>query len=227
MLGEALGLLQRRRSIDQPAQTRGEPTAGRRQPVLADLAGVAAVPQRETVLQNRLHRARPRTVGIVLLQLFRAAQQVPKTGLVRRVLEAAIRHPPVAHQHAGEIAPEHCRRVVEPAAVADGVDRRLRRGERPQPVADRVYPPARLIGRDQWTATDLLAQSCIRGRRRGGRAVQQMDQAALGHRQTELRPQNAGDLPQRHAQLGMQLDDQRGDVRTQLRAGRAQRVGSL
>ena len=54
-----------------------------------------------------------------------------------------------------------------------------------------------------------------------------MDQPALGHRQTELRPQNAGHLPQRHAQLGMQLDDQRGDVRTQLRAGRPQRVGSL
>ena len=57
--------------------------------------------------------------------------------------------------------------------------------------------------------------------------MQQLDQAALGHRQSELRPQNADDLLQRHAQLGVQLDDQRGDVRAQLSGSRAQRVGGL
>ena len=50
----------------------------------------------------------------------------------------------------------------------------------------------------------------------------------VGHcSQSELRPQNADDLLQRHAQLGVQLDDQRGDVRAQLSGSRAQRVGGL
>ena len=143
------------------------------------------------------------------------------------MLEAAIRHPPVAHQHAGEVGAEHRRGVGEPATVADGVDGRLRRGECPQPVAHGVHTPAGLIRCDHRTVADLLAQRRVGRRRRGGRAVQQMDQTARRHRQSELRPQNAGDLLQRHAQLGVQLDDQRGDVRTQLRAGRAQRIGGL
>ena len=100
-------------------------------------------------------------------------------------------------------------------------------GECPQPVAERVHTPARLIRRDHRTAADLPAQRRIRGRRRVGGAVQQLDQAALGHVQAELGLQNADDLLHRHAQLGVELGDQRGDVRTQLRAGRAQRVGGL
>ena len=60
-----------------------------------------------------------------------------------------------------------------------------------------------------------------------GGAVQQVDQAAGRHNQAERGPQKTGDLPERHAQLGVQLDDQRDDAGAQLRAGRAQRVGSL
>ena len=51
---------------------------------------------------------------------------------------------------------------------------------------------------------DLLAQRRIRRRRPGGSAVQQLDQTALGHPESELGVQNAGDLLQRHAQLGVQ-----------------------
>ena len=158
---------------------------------------------------------------------LRPGQEVGQARLMRRLLEAAIGHPTVPHQHAGEVGAENRRRLGEPPAVADGIDRRLRGGERPQPVEDRVHPPAGLIRRDHRTAADLLAQRRIRGRRRVGGAVQQLDQAALGHRQSELGPQNADDLLQRHAQLGVQLDDQRGDVRAQLSGSRAQRVGGL
>ena len=161
------------------------------------------------------------------LQVLASSQEVRQARLVRCLLEAAIGHPTVPHQHAGEVGAENRRRIVEPPAVADGVDRRLRGGERPQPAAECVHPPARLIRRDHRTAADLLAQRRIRGRRRVGGAVQQSDQAALGHVQSELGPQNAGDFLQRHAQLGVQLDDQRGDVRTQLGGSRAQRVGGL
>ena len=191
VLGEALGVGQRRRGVDQPAEPGGEPTAGRRQTVLTDFARVRAGPQGETVLQDRLHRARPGAVGMSGLQVLAPSQEVRQARLMRRLLEAAIGHPTVPHQHAGEVGAEHRRRIGEPPAVADGVDRRLRSGERPQPVEDRVHPPARLIRRDHRTLADLLAQRRIRGRRRVGGAVQQLDEAALGHRQSELRPQNA------------------------------------
>ena len=144
-----------------------------------------------------------------------------------RVREAAIRHPSVPHQHAREVGAEHRRRVGEPAAGADGVDRRLRGGERPQPVAGRGHAPAGLVGRDHRAAADLLAQRRIRGRRRVGRAVQQSDQAAPGHVQSEPGPQHAGGLLQRQARLGVQFGGQRGDVRPPLHAGRAERIGGL
>ena len=161
------------------------------------------------------------------LQVLATAQEVTDARLGRRVLEAPIGHPTVPHQHAGEVGTEDRSRMLEPPPVANGVDRRLRGGERPQPVAERVHPPARFIRRDHRTAADLLAKRPIRGRRRGGGTVQQLDQGALGHGQSELVPQNAGHLLQRHAQLGVQLDDQRGDVRTQLCGGCAQRIRGL
>ena len=48
VLGEALGVGQRRRGVDQPAEPGGEPTAGRRQTVFTDFARV-----------ERVRRARP------------------------------------------------------------------------------------------------------------------------------------------------------------------------
>ena len=57
VLGEALGVGQRRRRVDQPAEPGGQSAAGRRQTVFADVAGVAAVPQGEAILQDRLHLA--------------------------------------------------------------------------------------------------------------------------------------------------------------------------
>ena len=57
--------------------------------------------------------------------------------------------------------------------------------------------------------------------------MQQPDQGALGHSQAEPCPRDADDLLQRHALFDMQFNDQRGDVRTRLDGGRAQRVGSL
>ena len=225
--GEALGGGQRRRGVDEPAEPGFEPSAGRREAVLADAAGVAAGPQGEGVLQDRLHGGGPGAVGMIGPQVLAAPQQMRQAGLVGRVLETAIRHPSVPHQHAREVGAEHRRRVGEPAAGADGVDRRLRGGERPQPVAGRVHAPAGLVGRDHRAAADLLAQRRIRGRGRVGRAVQQSDQAAFGHVQSEPGPQHAGGLPQRQARLGVQFGGQRGDVRPPLHAGRAERIGGL
>ena len=79
---------------------------------------------------------------------------------------AAIRRPPVAHEHAGVVGPQHRGGIVEPAAGADRVDRRVRSDERPEPVADGADAPAGLVRRDHGRAPDLLAQ--FRVGRRGG-----------------------------------------------------------
>ena len=57
--------------------------------------------------------------------------------------------------------------------------------------------------------------------------MQQMNEAAGGDLQAEPRPQQAGDLGQRHAHLGVQLDDERGEAGTELHRGRPERVGYL
>ena len=62
--------------------------------------------------------------------------------------------------------------IVEPAAGANGVDRRLRGNERPQPVADGTHPPPGFIRRDHRRVADLLAQRRVGRRGVAGRAVQ-------------------------------------------------------
>ena len=54
---EALGVVERRRCVDQPTEPGGESAAGRCHPVLAQRSRVAAVPQVEAGPQNRLHLA--------------------------------------------------------------------------------------------------------------------------------------------------------------------------
>ena len=67
---EALGVIERRRGVDQPTEAGGESAAGRGRPVLAEFSRVAAVAQVEAGLQDRLHLAGPGTVGMVLLKLL-------------------------------------------------------------------------------------------------------------------------------------------------------------
>ena len=54
-----------------------------------------------------------------------------------------------------------------------------------------------------------------------------LSEAARRHLQAERGPQHVGDLRQRYAHLGVQLDDQRDDAGAALRAGRAQRIRCL
>ena len=71
---EALGVVQRRRGVDQPTEAGGESAAGRGHPVLAECSRVAAVAQVEAGLQDRLNLAGPGTVGTVLLKLLAALE---------------------------------------------------------------------------------------------------------------------------------------------------------
>ena len=157
---------------------------------------------------------------MILPQLLAALEQVVETRLVQSVV-AAIRRPPVAHEHAGVVGPQHRGGIGEPPAGADGVDRRLRGDERPQPVADAADAPAGLVRRDHRRVANLLAQLRV-GRRGGaGRPVQHVGEAARRDLQAERGPQQVRDLRQRHPHLRVQFDHQRDDPGTELHAGRA------
>ena len=227
MGGEALGVVQPGRCVDQPAESGHESAAERRQTVLAQCSIVAAIPHVEAGLQDRLHLGGPRTVGMVFPKFLTASEEVRNAGLVHRAAVAAIRRPPVAHEHAGEVRGEDSDRIVEPAATANRVDGRFRGGEHPEPVAVGTDAPARLVRRDHGTVADLFAQRRVGRRGVAGGAVQHVCEAARRHVDAELRPQQVGDLRQRHTHLGVQLDDQGDDAGAELHAGGAQRVGGL
>ena len=183
-----------------------EPAAGRRETVLADAAGVAARPQVEGVLQDRLHGGGPGAVGMnrsrrSLQRRRRCARQVWR-GACSKPRYAA--HPSRTSTPA-EVGAGHGGRVGEPAAGADGLHRRLRGGVCPQPEGFGVHAPAGLVGRDHRAAADLLAQrphTRARPRRPCGAAA---GPAPPGHVQPEPGLQHADGLLQRQAPPGVQL----------------------
>ena len=68
--GEALGVVVRRRVVDQAAELGEQATAGGSQTVVADTTSVAPVAQREGGLQGVLHLSGPSAVGMILEQLL-------------------------------------------------------------------------------------------------------------------------------------------------------------
>ena len=227
MGGEAVGGVQRRRFVDQPTELGEQSAASGYQAVVAQKPGVAAVAQLESGLQDGLHPGGPRAARMIGSELPRSPDQVSQTRLVQRVGEAAIRRPPVAHEHAGEVGSQDRCRVVEPAAGANRVDRRLGRGEGPQPVAHGADAPAGFIRRDHGRFPHLLAQCGVGRRGLASRAMQHLREASRCDGQAELGPEQVRDLRQRHTQVRVQPHDQRDDFGTELHAGRSQRVGGL
>ena len=71
--------------VDQPAELGEQSAAGGSQTVVAQTAGVAPVAQRETGLQDVVHLAGPRTVGMNVLEMLTASAQVLQTSLVLAV----------------------------------------------------------------------------------------------------------------------------------------------
>ena len=213
-------------SISRLSRASSRPRGGG-QTVVAQVAGVAPVAQREAGLQGVLHLAGPPAVGMVLQQMLTTSPQVLQTGLVHPVGVAAVHHPPVAHEHAVEVGPQDRLRVVESAAGADGVDGRRRGDGRPQPVAEGADAPTSLIRRDHGRVADLLAQRLVGRPRVACRTMQQMREAPRRDVEAEPGLQQVGDLGQRHAAVRVQLDDQRDHTGAELRAGRSQRVGGL
>ena len=227
MRGETLGVVERRGRVDEATEAGEQSAADRRQTVVGQAAVVAAVAQRAAGLEDGCHLTGPATVRMVVSKVLTAPEQVGQAGLVQRVVEATIRRPPVAHEHAVEVGVENGDGVVEPASGADGVDGRVRGGERPQPVADGADAPPGFVRRDHRRVADLLAQRRVGRRGVAGRTTQHVRQAARRDGQPEPSPQQMGDLRQRDAEVRVQFHDQRDDPGTKLHAGRPQRVGGL
>ena len=141
--GKALGVFQRRRRVDQPTEPGLESAAEHVETAPGQFAVLAAVPHVQAGLEDRLDLRAPGTVGVVFLQCLGAAEQVIDATLVQRVLVAPVHLPPVAHEHAGVVGPQHGGGIVEPAAGTDRIDRRVRRGVRPQPMTPAADAPSR------------------------------------------------------------------------------------
>ena len=178
MRGEALGVVEGRRRVDETTEAGQQSTAGRGQTVVGQRPVVATVSQGEPGLQHRFHLNGPGAVGMVVSKVLAAPEQVRQTRLVQRVVEAPIGRPPVADEHAVEVGPQDGAGVVEPAAGADGVDGGVRGGEHPQPVALAADAPAGFVRGDDGRVADLLAQRRVGRRGVAGRAMQHLRQAA-------------------------------------------------
>ena len=185
------------------------------------------VPHVQAGLEDRLDLRAPGTVGVVFLQCLGAAEQVIDATLVQRVLVAPVHLPPVAHEHAGVVGPQHGGGIVEPAAGTDRIDRRVRRGVRPQPMTPAADAPAGLVRGDDRRVADLLAEFLVGRRGVAGGAVEQAGETARGDVEVERVAQQVGDLRQRDAHLGVHFDHEADDSGAELYAGRTQRVGGL
>ena len=150
-----------------------------------------------------------------------------ETGLMCRVFEAAIRHPAVAHEDAGKIGAEQRRGFRKSAPRLNDIHGRLGRRRRPQPLQVRIHFPSGLIGCDDGTSADLLAEGFIR---RGGALrgpTHGMHEAAGRDRESPPLAKQRGNLAERQSELLIQHDSQRHGCGAELRAGRADRIRRL
>ena len=117
MRGEALGVVEGRRRVDEATEAGEQATADRGQTVVGQLPLVATVAQGEPGLQHGFELKGPGAVGMVVSKVLAAPEQVRQTRLVQRVVEAPIGRPPVADEHAVEVSLQDGEGVVETAGV--------------------------------------------------------------------------------------------------------------
>jgi hypothetical protein len=116
--------------------------------VRGDRTGRDTIADVERVLQHRLDVARPGRPRMRVRDLAASPNQMRETGLMRRLIELAIRRPPVADEGAVEVGAEHRRRFVKAAPVLNGVDDGARGRKDPQPPEPPPDFPAGLIRTD-------------------------------------------------------------------------------
>jgi hypothetical protein len=83
------------------------------EPVRRNAAGRAAIPHGEGFVQDPRDARGKARARMIALQESTTSQQMPETGLMKRVRELAIGRPAVARQAPGEVGPEHRRSLRE------------------------------------------------------------------------------------------------------------------
>src|SRR5712691_9036958 len=188
---------------------------------------VVTIAQRERLLEQRAHDAHEGGARMIGLQQPTASEQMRETRLVDGVREAPIGRPAIADDHAGEILAEQCRSFGKPAARLNRVNGRLRRCDSPEPLQRAGDLPAGLIGRDDRTPADRIAERGIRGLRLTSGAVHRVHQAAARDGQPILLAKERRDLAERQAELLIEDDGRRDGLRPELRRRGTQRVRRL
>lgn len=150
-----------------------------------------------------------------------------KTRLMRRRAKAPIRRPAIAHEHAREVATQHRGGLLKAAARLNAIDRRPRRGVRPQPGEQARDLPARLIRTHLRTAAHLRAQVLIRGARLPRRPMDRLDEAATRDVHAIELLEQRRDLAERQAQLFIEHDNQRDELGPEVDGRRAERIRGL
>ena len=120
-------------------------------PVRRDGPSGTPVADAERLLQERLDACGERGARMIAHQVATASQEMGHARLMSRRRELAVGRPAIADQHAVVVGAEDRRRRRESAPGLNPVDRRLGRGEGPQPVELPVDFPARFIGGDDGT----------------------------------------------------------------------------
>src|SRR5665647_1213837 len=112
-------------------------------------------------------------------------QQMGETGLMRRARKLSVRRPAVPHEDAPEVGAQDRGRFREPAALADRIDRGVRRREGPQPVQAAAHPPPGFVRRDHGTPAHGLAQRLVRRRGLARGSMEGTDDGAARQRESE------------------------------------------
>ena len=215
------------RAIDEGIELIVQMATRDRQPMSRYLATPKAIARGERALQDALDVRREMVLAVIGDQRATPPEQMGQTGLMNRVIEAAIGRPPVAHQRPGEVGAEDRGGLLEAAARQNGVHRRVGCGERPEPLQLAADFPARFIGTDDGTLTDLRSQRVVGGARAIGGAVQRVHEPAGRDVQAKPFAKQRADFRDRQSELRMENSGEGHHLRAELRGGRAQRIGRL
>ena len=141
--------------------------------------------------------------------------------------EAAIRRPAIADDNAREVTAQQDLGFGIAAALLNGIDRRLRGRDGPEPLQAAGDFPAGFVRRHDGAASNLLAQGGIGRPRLSRRAMHGVHQPAGRDSQAVLLTQERRDFAEREAQLFVEDHRERDGLRPELDAGSTQRIRRL
>ena len=212
---------------EQAAEARDVLSAGDRQALGRDGAGVVSITGGEGGLEDVLDRGHGRLAWHVEQQRATAAQQMRQAGPMGGGGQIAIGMPAVALHGARIVVADERRRLRQPAARHDRVNGRLRRHPHPQPLQDGGDAPTRFIDREDGAAADGRAQGLVGRLRLTRRAMNRVDQAAPRDGRPEAVTPQRRDLAVRQAESLIEQHREGDRLWPQLRGRRAERIGRL